>query len=158
MKNEIQKLILCKGIKGASAIVKNYEKAVGFIINDIQDKIIHKLKAIPALHNIRKQDEPFFSIFLNVNSRTIGIESFDLIKKSHRRNSLFIGELDFNRESDPKNIVHSFWLKKSIETIWDENKKFNKMDEYGKCEEKKEEIIQELVDYIENYITRITKD
>jgi hypothetical protein len=158
MKNEIQELILDKGIKGAAEIVKNYEKSLRFIIDDLQENIINKLGKLFNLQNIRKQNDPFFSIFLTVKDKIIGIESFNVEKKSHRKNSLFIGELDFNKKNDPKNLVHTFWLKKSIETIWDENEKFNKLNEYGKCKEKREEVAQELVDYILNYATRITKE
>lgn len=158
MKNEIQELILDKGIKGAIEIVKNYEKSLIFIIDDLQENIIKKLRALFDIQNIWKQNDPFFSLFLTVKNRTIGIEAFNIDKRSHRKNSLFIGELDFNKKSDPKNIVHTFWLKKSIETIWNENEKINKLNEYGKCIEKREEIAQELVDYILNYATRITKE
>ena len=158
MKSEIQELILKRGIKGASEIVKNYEKTLKFIVDDLRKKVINKLKVLYDLRSIRKQDEPFFSIFLTINKLTIGIESFNVEKKSHRKNSLFIGELDFEKRSDPKNRVHTFWIKKSIEDIWNENEKFDKLNEYGKCEDKRDEIAQEIVDYIQDYITRITKE
>lgn len=157
MKKEIQKIILSNGIKGTSEIVKNYESTLRFIVNDLMNNIINKLKPLYDLQNIRKQDEPFLSIFLSFNKITIGVEAFNIDKKSLRKSSLFIGELDFEKKDDPKNRIHTFWLKKSIEEIWDENQKFDKLNEYGKCEEKRDEIAQEIVDYIQNYITRITK-
>ncbi|GAA0875322.1 hypothetical protein GCM10009118_17310 [Wandonia haliotis] len=158
MKNEIQELILDNGIKGASEIVKNYENALISIINDLQENIIAKLSSIPDLQNIRIQKDPFFSIFITVKNRTIGIEAFNIEKKTHRKNSLFIGELDFNKKNDKQNLVHTFWLKKSIETIWDENQKIERFNEYGKYKENREKIVNELVEYIVDYITRKTKD
>lgn len=158
MKNEIQELILDNGIKGASEIVKNYENALISIINDLQENIIEKLGSIPDIQNIRIQKDPFFSIFITVRNRTIGIEAFNIEKKTHRKNSLFIGELDFNKKNDKQNLVHIFWLKKSIETIWDENKKIERFNEYGKYKENREKIVSELVEYIVDYITRKTKD
>src|SRR5690606_15765626 len=108
--NEIQELILDNGIKGASEIVKNYENALISIINDLQENIIAKLSSIPDLQNIRIQKDPFFSVFITVKNRTIGIEAFNIEKKTHRKNSLFIGELDFNKKNDKQNLVHTFWL------------------------------------------------
>lgn len=157
MKNEIQELILSNGIKGASEIVKNYEQSLKYIVDDLRENIINKLKNLPDFQNIRKQDDPFFSIFLSVKGKTIGIEAFNVDKKSHEDNSLFIGELDFEKKDDPKNRVHTFWLKKPIiEKIWKEDEKIDKLNEYGKHEEKRDEIAQEIVDYIQNYIARNT--
>ena len=158
MKNEIQKLILKNGIKGAREIVNNYEKSLEIIIGDLIKNIKDSLKDDFEIQTIRTQNEPFYSVFLTLKDRTIGIEAFNIEKKSHRKNSLFIGEVDFKRKCDPKNLIHTYWLKKSIETIWSESKKRNKMNEYGKCENKRKEITQELVDYIREYIKRITND
>lgn len=156
MKNEIQELILSNGIKGASEIVKNYEQSLKYIVDDLRENIINKLKNLSDLQNIRKQDEPFFSIFLSVKEKTIGIEAFNLDKKPFKYNSLFIGVLDFEKKEDKKNRVRTFWLKKSIEDIWKENEKINKLNEYGKHVEKRDEIAQEIVDFIQNYIARNT--
>lgn len=158
MKNEIQKLILHNGIKGASEIVKNYEKALISIIEDLQKKTTEKLNLIPNLQDIRIQKDPFYSIFITVNNRTIGIEAFNIEKKTHRKNSLFIGEVDFDLKNDKQNLIHTYWLKNSIEIIWNENRKIEKLNEYGKYKESQEKIINELVEYIVDYITRITKD
>lgn len=158
MKNDIQELILANGIKGASEIIKNYENALISIINDLQENIKAKLSSKLTIENIRIQKDPFFSIFITVKNRTFGIEAFNIEKKTHRNNSLFIGELDFNKKYDKQNLVYTFWLKKSIETIWDRNQKIERLNEYGKFKENREMIANEIVEYILDYITRTTKD
>lgn len=158
MKNEIQELILKNGIKGAREIVNNYEKSLEIIIRELINKIKASLEEDLGKQNIRIQDDPFYSIFITIKDRKIGIEAFNIEKKSHRKNSLFIGEVDFKRKSEPKNLIHTYWIKKSIETIWSETDKRNKMNEFGKCEDKRDEIAQELVDYIRDYIKRITNN
>lgn len=156
MKDEIRELILNQGIKGTSEIIKNYESALNFIADDFRRKLIAKLRLLKGVENIRKNNDPFYSIFFTVNRKTIGIESFNIDKKTLRNNSLFIGELDFKRKNK-RDLVYKFWFKKTIENIWSEDEKLNFLNKYGKHKESRDAIVQEVMDYTEDYINRITK-
>jgi hypothetical protein len=154
MSKEIQQLIISNGIKGAEAIRNEYENVFAYLSNDLKKKVIDKLD-IP-FSEIKLQSEPFSSIFIFLKNVefSVGIEGFDM--KSHKANSLFIGKLNFNRkDEDKKNYWKSFWYKESIETIWDEIL-LSKLDEYGRYQEKRDDIAQEVVNRIHDYIKRVT--
>lgn len=154
MQNEVHKIIL-SDIEGAEIIKNEYENAIKFVSNDIKEKVIEKLKTTNIADEItisNKVNGDFSSLFITYKGMndTIGIESFN--GKGHEAGALFIGKMDFKR-TEGRKYVHYYWIDGTIERIWDKQTLYKQMQMYGQNIDT-DKIVQEIVDYIYNYIQR----
>lgn len=159
MKTDIQQLIRSCGIKGAKKICDEYDNVLKDIINDLKMRVEKKLSEDDKILKIVSNDKPFSSLFLTIKDfkYSVGIEDFNM--HSHEEGALFIGLLNFDKkDDDEEEYWKTYWLKNQTrEKIWNnKDNLFSKIEKYGKYEDKRDSIAQEIVDYVQDYIKRIT--
>ena len=145
---EIHKVIR-ENLNAAKSISEEYDKILTDVSNGLRNDVLKRLRTEYPQANIETgdfgRDSWASSIWIdsidNLNER-IGIESFNT-KGKHFGSALFIGK-----------FINSIWVE-TIE-IMSNDKLLEKLDEYGK-NENREMIVKEIVDYVKDYVKRITK-
>lgn len=152
MKEEIHSVIF-NNIIGAEIISKEYDNAIEVLSDrfkkDIKDRLL--LKGIvphPDDISLKKSNNKYSSIWIKTPNKTIGIESF--IGKGHEKGALFIGLVDFKRSQAKENYIYHWWLRNTIERIWDREQLLEKLQLYVNSDsENKNIIIDEVISNVE---------
>lgn len=152
MKEEIHNVIY-NNIIGSEIISKEYDNAIDSLSDrfkkDIKERLL--LKGVVSHSDdisLKKSNNKYSSIWIKTSGKFIGIESFN--GKGHENGALFIGFVDFNRSQPSENYKYHWWLRNTIEIIWNREQLLEKLQIYVNSEsEKKNIIIDEVISKVE---------